>query len=489
MDRQISRRTTIKAAVLLAVSVFGSFPINAVIAQTPKRIRYGVHTPEGVQMLRIYANAVRDMENPTKIAESDPRSWLFQWYTHAVRPDRLRSEEINRIYNNSAESAMAQAMWDTCEAHMDSDRENFFLPWHRMYLTYFEEIVRQVSGEKDFTLPYWDYTNSEHSALPAEFRRPNDPVWGVLYRSHRNKHVNDGKPIDEPDGAYRINIDAMKSNNYEAKDGDAGFCFNLDQGLHGGIHVDVGDAEGMGRVEWAARDPIFWVHHCNIDRIWASWARAGGKFPSDSHFLEEEFNFFREGQAVKAKVKDFMELTQYEYSEYLLRPAGSLSFDEGPQLVAEGWRFDSADKVKLGDEKTIVKLMPAIRRKNGGPLPAAGVDLTTLPSEVSLFLRLEGLHATGPTNTIFDVHVGASSQKSERTAMSFVGSINFFGATNGVHKMKPSKGPGRIVSFILSQEARQLLNGSPGGVQITFVPRGEKVQESPEVDRVSLVAR
>ena len=37
----------------------------------------------------------------------------------------------------------------------------FFLPWHRMYLYFFERIVRaavvEAGGPADFALPYWNY--------------------------------------------------------------------------------------------------------------------------------------------------------------------------------------------------------------------------------------------------------------------------------------------------------------------------------------------
>lgn len=43
---------------------------------------------------------------------------------------------------------------------------------------------------------------------------------------------------------------------------------------HGGLHVWVGG--DMGRVPTAAYDPIFWLHHCNIDRLWYEWQKEHG---------------------------------------------------------------------------------------------------------------------------------------------------------------------------------------------------------------------
>ncbi|HWJ18443.1 MAG TPA: tyrosinase family protein, partial [Geobacterales bacterium] len=50
-----------------------------------------------------------------------------------------------------------------------------------------------------------------------------------------------------------------------------GFSNELESTLHDAIHSAVGLREGMGSPEFAARDPIFWIHHANIDRLWESW--------------------------------------------------------------------------------------------------------------------------------------------------------------------------------------------------------------------------
>lgn len=489
MDYRMTRRDTIKAAVITAIAAVAPLQARSTFAQAPNRVRYGAHTADGVRMLGIYADAVRVMADPAKYKEGDPGSWLFQWYTHSVRDDRTKAQEIKRVYNGKPEAAIALAMWDTCEAHTDFERQNFFLPWHRMYVLYFEEIVRQVTGKSEFTLPYWDYSNTANRALPVEFRKSGDARWGPLYRSHRNRHANDGKPIDQAPGTYAINLDAMKSNVYDVRDGDAGFCANLDGGLHGAIHVDVGNGEGMGSVPWAARDPIFWLHHCNIDRVWASWAKAGGSFPSDAAFLGEMFNFADgAGKGVKAKVENFMKLSQYEYDTYLDRPTGSVPFTGGPQLVAKGLRLESTGKINLGERSTVVKLSPPTSGLGGGPLPVAATSVKDIPAEATVHLRLEGLRAHGSSSAVFDVHVGSSQQKPERTALSFVGSVNFFGAAHGHQPELHAPGRGKVVSFLLSPQTRQWLASRSAPVEITLVPRGSATQGKPEINRVSLVA-
>jgi tyrosinase len=63
-----------------------------------------------------------------------------------------------------------------------------------------------------------------------------------------------------------------------------GFSFVLEDTPHGSIHSAVGTNKGMGVFEYAGRDPVFWLHHANIDRIWESWRRAkpDGTSPLDA---------------------------------------------------------------------------------------------------------------------------------------------------------------------------------------------------------------
>lgn len=49
------------------------------------------------------------------------------------------------------------------------------------------------------------------------------------------------------------------------------FQENLEGTPHNGIHVAVGSPDGTMITMWSPLDPIFWLHHCNVDRLWAVW--------------------------------------------------------------------------------------------------------------------------------------------------------------------------------------------------------------------------
>jgi hypothetical protein len=297
------------------------------------RIRYDVASERGQAMLKIYAGAVAAM---MARPEGDPLNWEFQWYSHWVKGEldtSGKTSETARIYGSvpSAAHSLALKMWDGCQAHGPNEDEDFFLPWHRMYVWAFENIIRSVSGNATFTLPYWDYTNPSEFAIPPQFRMQNDATYGALYRAARNAGVNAGQPIAD---ANSLNLSILSEQSYSANGADSGFCEGLDNGLHGAVHVSVGNAtDGMGVVPWAANDPIFWLHHCNIDRIWASWNAVGNANPTDPTFLGKPFPFADpNGAEIDYVVSSFLDTATVGYSYDQL--AGGAQQQPAPQAAA-----------------------------------------------------------------------------------------------------------------------------------------------------------
>jgi tyrosinase len=496
----LHRRSFIQSSIALGASVLldPRRPVRA--ASTCSRTRFSATSTQGKDMLAIYADAVGKMMDASKFPQSDPRSWLFQWYTHSV-PNFQKTAELNRVFPNGQPAAFRQLagqMWETCQAH-HGEREDFFLPWHRMYVACFEDIIRFASGKDCFTLPYWDYTNKNEHSLPQEFLKKGDPVWGSLYRENRWQSVNGGGDVTQSEGGGGdLNLDCMKSPGYSVINGVAGFCRNLDNAPHGALHGDVGNDRGMGQVPWAANDPIFWLHHCNVDRIWASWNKAGGKNPGDADFLKTPFTFaLPSGAAATRFVRDVLIVPTDSYDAYLSRPPGSVPFPTGhaPEGELLSVHADSAPQtsgpVRLNGGPVTVTL--ATQRATAPRAPSDtrfSAQLDSLDIKAPLYLALDGLSASGPVQGVFDIYVhGKEKPTLDKAQAAHVGQINFF-ASSGMQMATPPSGAGPSASFVLTSQTRAYLQKlSMDEPQVTFVPT-RKITDSaaPSVARIRLLA-
>ena len=317
---ELSRRHLVASGLAAAGATLLPGTVNQANAATS--IRYNLATPNGQTMLKKYAQAVKLM---MALPPTDPRSWTFQWYTHAVPTNTTKAAALSSIFgpNPSPNKTLANDMWNTCQGHFGAAGEPYFLPWHRMFVCYFEEIIRAVLKDSKFSLPYWNYSVPAGYAMPKEFRMQNDPVWGSLYRPNRYPTTNAGQPIYASVGGSPNTLSpalAMAQTSYLPVGVVQGFNSTLDNGLHGTVHVDVGNGNnGMGVIPWAANDPIFWMHHCNIDRIWMSWNVSHAN-PSTAAWLGKTFVFAGpDGKGARAVVRDYTNTKKcdYRYDELL----------------------------------------------------------------------------------------------------------------------------------------------------------------------------
>ena len=327
--------TSTDAASLVNVSV--PVKTGAASADGAKKLstRYNVNSPEGMVMLAKYARAVEIMRS---LPDYDQHSWNWWWYTHWVKgypaflwdlSMKRKAEVIDSLakeYSLGPEwRADANAVWDGCQAHATdpSDPEHFqqwyFLPWHRLMLAQFEGVIRDVLKDEDFTLPYWNPVtgNGDDFIIPAVFRDPGS----TLYNGTRWPWANGGSRIDD---LYRdwISLDALNEKFYiDSPQGSLGFEPRLDQNPHFFTHFAIGG--DMAEFSTVGGDPMFYIHHANMDRLWESWNRLGNKNPTDPKWLNRKFSYGdRSGKAVARQVSEANRVAQmgYGYDAYEKAP-------------------------------------------------------------------------------------------------------------------------------------------------------------------------
>lgn len=118
-----------------------------------------------------------------------------------------------------------QLGWNSCQ-----HQSFFFLPWHRMYLYFFERILRDAAGDPELTLPYWNYTDPDQRSLPEAFRIPGDSS-NPLWVSDRGNGINTGSKL--PDAVVGYDS-AFSFTNFSSAPGSS-MSFG-DQAVSGPLH-------------------------------------------------------------------------------------------------------------------------------------------------------------------------------------------------------------------------------------------------------------
>jgi hypothetical protein len=490
----LSRRSFVKgvAAVPLALWVARNARADGPF------IRYDIASPMGQQMLQVYADTVRLMQARTP---DDPFSWMWQWYTHFVDGATTKANEIARIWGGvtTPQSTLANEVWNTCQSH-SGQNYNYFMPWHRMFMLYYESILRTVSGVPDFTLPYWNYTSDDplqRGIVPLQFRLKDDPVWGSLYRPDRNSLANSGQRIDKNQTYDVMDISAaMACTSYSNVGSVQGFCRSIDNGIHGRIHVLTGNTKNMGSVPYAGKDPLFWTHHINIDRMWASWNLNGGPNPIGASWTNKSFVFVdANGQRVTSSIPTVFDTNTlgYTYDTFIPPAATATQMKAKTALAAAVTRpsvtvANVRGGVNLGAGPVHASLLPLFAQRQSSVL---GLD-DRQPSGRA-YLVLKDLHTWAQPGVLYHLYLSPGRSHATLDRAHYVGNINFFDAqfhdhgTSMAMDMALGENPYSFdVTDLLQGFQRSGAREARDALLVTFVPGGRPEGGSPMVGSIEL---
>jgi tyrosinase len=154
-----------------------------------------------------------------------------------------------------------------------------FLPWHRAYLLDLERELQAI--DPSVTLPYWRFDQAAPNIFTLDFFGVSDPIGTVTF--------SPTNPLQfwRTDGVQGINRRPFFPTNTappglrtEAQTlalGNAYPAFRtLEGNPHGSAHVSFGGS--ISSIPTAAKDPLFFLLHCNVDRLWAKWQRQFSRF-------------------------------------------------------------------------------------------------------------------------------------------------------------------------------------------------------------------
>ncbi|KAF3995892.1 tyrosinase family protein [Glaciimonas immobilis] len=501
---------------------------------------------------------------------NDPASWWFFAAIHGelVNPDTaeyqaapafIRWGSINNPPSVPTTPLPVQAtqdkFWNQCQ-----HGSWYFLPWHRGYLLALEAQLRadivSLGGPNTWALPYWDYFGGSQ---PAEALMP--PAFGAttlldgtpnpLYVAMRYGPDNNGNiyiPTEAWEGTHNQDLNwqqfgdvtdtCLQNDIYTGSDTatplpgfggpESGFSHggsahgNIEQNPHDLVHVYVGgyinstDFGLMADPDTAALDPIFYLHHCNIDRMWAVWNGAGNTNPTDLNWLNGPTPQFvmpmpnnEPWVYTPGDVQNLSSL-DYTYQDVTapLKPAVSLL---AHRLFALG-AISAADVVKSLPSKVTQRKPAELFGANAGPVQVSNTGGTpievTLHPDVQkrvvgsfqqasistppdqLYLKLENVRGTQDA-TVLRVYIDLPVHADRDTLRAhYAGSVGLFGLRSASVKNGAHGGAGLtfvldISRFVDKLHVKNKL--SSGRIKVNLVRSNELPQSTDiEVGRVSI---
>jgi tyrosinase len=172
----------------------------------------------------------------------------------------------------------------------------YFLPWHRAYLLMYERMIRSVTSNNAFAMPYWDW--SARRRVPQAFASATyNGQANPLYVASRNNAYSVPDIYSGPAVMNTIysqtNFELFGSSRRAGQNNlnpswirGQGTQGTLEATPHNNIHVNLGGFMPDGN---SPIDPIFLMHHGNIDRIWWRWNCRGGVNSADPLWLNMPF--------------------------------------------------------------------------------------------------------------------------------------------------------------------------------------------------------
>lgn len=415
--------------------------------------------PAGDTTLEWYSKAVIEMK---KRPTTDPTSWNYQAAMHGFKASLPFWKGAPPLPSQSEQNEF----WNQCQ-----HGSWFFLPWHRMYLAYFEQIVAQtivdLGGPAGWMLPFWNYSDASNPnarTIPPAFTNPASATNGLWMEGRKSNTIP----------AKYVVLTALNTIPYTGDGVTAPLGFGGPQtgfshsgGTHGEleslphdmVHVAIGGA--MGDPRTAALDPIFWLHHANIDRLWQVWLNEGGRVnPTESSWLNFKFDFHdssgNSAEMTCTEVEDTRNvLSGYVYqgvapSAPVVRSSRSASmkmadFSMPLEIVAA----TNTREVLNSSAITVALALSPSRRKMANFAAARGISKPT-----TTILHFENITGQG-VPPIHDVYLNTTNDDQNKEAH-YAGSISFFGVEEASTPSAHQSGSGQHYALDVSELMNQL---------------------------------
>lgn len=429
-------------------------------------------------------------------------SWYYQGAMHWV-PDTVAVNPFCDSYHIAPKDL--KTAWDNCTHAPNSDLN--FLLWHRLYIAYFERIVRKLSGYQAFALPYWGYTDTTNITVNRKMPYKYQQKTTSLFEASRFDSLNNNYPVQ---GGILPALDL--TNLFENTDFLI-FSNNMAAAPHGAMHNYIGGGfqdlpmynpiyqsktEGgmMAQVPSAGFDPIFWLHHSNIDRLWQQWTNSPRgalvsladlkKQPWSYHFFDENG---KEESFTTEEVYDMIYNVNYDYDD-TPTIANGIKSKNSLFLLAEN---QSDTLIKENIEKKVSTNSPLKFSINNNKKTSLNL-LSEKNKEGKLLTMTIEVSFTKEPKGIYEVYVNLpNGVKRDPKNPYYAGHLTFFGAKHHAshgsmhsdhHEKKSGK---RITKFVfdMTDEFNATKGFEKDKIDVSIFKGAGKVLDEITIEKVS----
>jgi tyrosinase len=386
-----------------------------------------------------------------------------------------------------------------------------------MYLGCFEQIIMatvvSLGGPNDWALPYWNYsdkTNPDARKLPPAFRAANLPDGSAnsLLVKQRRPVANGGGVLADDDD---VDVGCLKQPDFSTtptagppsfggpriRIHDGGTIGDLERTPHGSIHNAVGGGGWMSQFFTAALDPIFWLHHCNIDRLWEVWLQRDPqhKNPSEATWLTgESFDLHdATGAVITMKTSQVIDTTSapllYKYED-VSDPIGPappgpdvLSVMEPKEEFVMPEMVGATDQPLTLWDEPITTAVPV-----NEPVGPASPAIEATGRLRRIYLNIENITADGYSEG-YSVYVNLppGGDPADHREL-FAGLLPMFGVAEASDPTRDHPASGLQYTLDITEVAQTLQergDWDPNEMRVTFVPKRRGTQASELVAEVA----
>lgn len=463
------------ALIFLSVCSAKAQPPAASPAASPaifRRERFQVFAQSATK-LKKFSDAVKVMKNRPV---TDKTSWAYWANIHGVM------------------GSSTDPQWNQCR-----HAQWWFVAWHRAYILELEHQLQAAINDATFRLPYWDYLDAGQRKIPPAFRKTTSP----LFESNRDSNevgfetIDLQKTFSAPQFAGSIIAGGFGGASVVSGAVNGPFSKRgcMEQNPHNTVHVDIGGL--MGDPRTAAEDPIFWVHHCNIDRIWEVWIKNGPHTNPAGAFTTESFTFPGvNGQTVTHKVADMFDTKKlgYTYDRTNLQVQLASSPQPPTHLMAAEIETPSSPVASPTESEppkpqTLLAAVPdakpitvaaqpqTVKVKTEAVAPEHNLlarEMDPKKAKKRVLLNLEGIEFTQPPKHLYKVYLNLPNADHKVAANNpqYVGTLAFFESPEGHHG---NDGSERTEIFDITDclaSAKKAGAYDPNNLTVTIVPVG-----------------